>query len=177
MKIQRSLAACAAFLLVSAFFICAQIITPQTPLTAAQEGNVIVAKLKDGDSLFVKLAQISKEYTIQSGVILFDIGQLRDFSIGQYNPVSKRFVSKSFLTPWELVSLQGTIAYGSNDGGLLINCMATLADSSGCTVAGHLSKGIVSIINEITILKLSNLGLFRRYNVQLGLWELQILQN
>ena len=174
MKIQRSVAACAAFLLIPAYFIGAQIIPPQTPLKAAMEGNVIVAKLVDGDSLFVKLTQISKEYGIQSGVILFDIGQLRDFAVGQYNPVSKRYVSKSFLTPWELVSLQGTIATGSEGGGLLINCQATLADSSGCTVAGHLSKGIVSIINEIAIVKLASMNLFRNYNVKLGLWELDM---
>lgn len=108
-------------------------------------------------------------------MILFDIGQLRNFAIGQYNPVSKRYVSKSYLTPWELVSLQGTIAYGTYSiGGVLVNCQATLADSTGCTIGGHLSRGIVSTINEIAVLKLKDISLFRNYNANIGFWELDI---
>lgn len=172
MNIQKSVAACAAILLIPACFIGAQILYPQTPLKAAKEGNLIIARLADGDSLFIKLIQISREYDIESGVILFNIGQLRDFSIGQYNPSSKRYVSQTFKLPWELVSMQGTISTGNEGGGLLFNCQATLADSTNGTVSGHLSKGVVSIMNEIAILKLTGMNLLKDYNVVTGLWEL-----
>lgn len=174
MKIQKSVAAFAAFLLIPAYFVGAQILGPQTPLKAGLEGNIFVARLNDGDSLFPKLIQIAKEYNIRSGIILFNIGQLRDFAIGQYNPVSQRYVSQTFKLPWELVSMQGSIANGSNGGGILVNCQATLADSTNATISGHLSKGVVSVINELVILKLSSLYIFREYNPITGIWELDI---
>jgi hypothetical protein len=64
MRIHRSASAIAAFLLIPAYFISAQIINPQTPLKARMESNIIIAKLEDGDSLFSKIAQISRKYGI-----------------------------------------------------------------------------------------------------------------
>jgi hypothetical protein len=129
----------------------------------------------EGDTLFSKIIQISNFFSVSSGVVLFNIGQLRNFSLGQYNPVSKRYVAKTYKLPWELVSMQGTIGIPTGGySGMQVNCQATLADSTGGTIAGHLSDGIVSITNEIVILRLQEINLIKEYNIHTGFWELNL---
>jgi predicted DNA-binding protein with PD1-like motif len=175
MKIQRTVFTIAAFLLIPACFSIAQAPVPQTPVNAKIENNVIVAKLVEGDSLFSKILQIANYFSVSSGIILSDVGQLRNFSLSQYNPISKRFVAKSYKTPFELISFQGTIGVPS-DGfvGMHVNCQATLADSSMNVIAGHLANGIVSVSNQLVILRLKELNLIKEYNIHTGVWEINI---
>ncbi|MCG2827121.1 MAG: DUF296 domain-containing protein, partial [Thermoplasmatales archaeon] len=67
----------------------------------------------------------------------------------------------------ELVSMHGSIAETFH-----IHC--TLADEKQRVYGGHLFKGIVSVVNELMILKLNKIRLKREKDKKTGLKTLEI---
>ncbi|MDI6916391.1 MAG: DUF296 domain-containing protein [Thermoplasmatales archaeon] len=129
------------------------------------ESNIVVVKLDDGEDFFESMEKIVKSCNISSGMVLSGIGQLKNFELGYFD--GKKYVRKTFKKPMELVSMQGSIA-----GTFHIHC--ALADEHQNVYGGHLFKGIVSVVNEITILKLNKIKLRREEDKKTGLKTLEI---
>lgn len=129
------------------------------------ESNIVIVKLDDGEDFFESIERIVKECDISSGMVLSGIGQLKNFELGYFD--GKKYVKKTFKKPMELVSMQGSIAETFH-----IHC--ALADEKQRIYGGHLFKGIVSVVNEIMILKLNKTKLKREEDKKTGLKTLKI---
>jgi predicted DNA-binding protein with PD1-like motif len=142
-------------------------------LQSAQEGNTIVVKLDEGDDLWVKMYEVIDRYQIESGIFLSGIGQWRNFTVGLYDAKQIKFLPTFYTDPHELVGMHGTIAHGT-DGVLRLHIHGVLGDQTNKAVAGHISGATAAMANEIVILKLNSIELSRVYNLENGLWELDV---
>jgi predicted DNA-binding protein with PD1-like motif len=139
-------------------------------MQSAIESNVILMKLEHDEDLFEELRNVVREYKIESAIILSGIGQLRDFELLYFT--GEKYINKIFKKAHELLSMQGSIA--SDKGNASIHIHASLANERCEVVGGHLYCGTVTVLNEITLLKLDNIHLTRELNKKTGLKELQI---
>jgi predicted DNA-binding protein with PD1-like motif len=140
------------------------------------DSKILVVKLVNGEDVFRAIEDATRKYNIRSGIILGGIGMLRDFELGYFEPGG--YKTKVFDKPHELVSMTGSIAYSKTEPHkFLPHIHCTLADSEHKMFGGHLYKGTVNVINEITILQLDKLKLTRIKNETTGLMELNIEPN
>ena len=70
-------------------------------MKAREEGSIIFAKLDDGEDLFGCIEKICSEFKVSSGIILSNIGMLRDFELNFYSPDG--YQPKLYTEPMELV--------------------------------------------------------------------------
>ncbi|MBU2565501.1 MAG: DNA-binding protein [Candidatus Thermoplasmatota archaeon] len=129
------------------------------------ESNIVIVRLDDGEDFFESMEKVVKSCEIESGMILSGIGQLKNFELGYFD--GEKYVKKTFEKPMELVSMHGSIAETFH-----IHC--TLADEKQRVYGGHLFKGIVSVVNELMILKLNKIRLKREKDKKTGLKTLEI---
>ncbi len=137
------------------------------------ESNILILKLNNNEDFFGSLKMATQQNEIQAGIILSGIGMLKDFELGYFDP--EGYKTKHFIEPHELVSMSGSIAYAKDDSSnFLPHIHCTLANREHKVYGGHLKKGLVNVLNEITILKLNKLKLNRIKNNTTGLMELNI---
>ncbi len=139
-------------------------------MRSAIESNIIVVRLEHDEDLFEELRNVVREYKIESAIILSGIGQLRDFELLYFT--GEKYINKIFKKAHELLSMQGSIA--RDEGNASIHIHASLANERCEVMGGHLYCGTVTVLNEITLLKLDNIHLTRELNKKTGLKELQI---
>lgn len=140
-------------------------------MESAEEDGIVIVKLQQDEDLLSSLEMVCERHRINSGIILSGIGMLKGAEIGYFN--GREYIKKRFPEPLELVSLIGSIAYGKER---TIHLHCALADEEHKLIGGHLFKGTVNVINEITILKLNKMTLRRELNESRGLMELVIRQ-
>ena len=180
MNFKKSIAVVIAALLVPVCFTSAQ---TAPPIVYSDSGsNIIVVTLHDGDSLIPKLTEVVNNYGIRSGLILAAFGQLRNFTLGYYEITLRKFYKKTYTGPYDLAVTQGIIAHAT-DGSLNMD-IVTQCDSTNTDlhanyvtfkpVGGHLFGGIVSVINEIVIMRLDTIKLARDYHPENGTWDFDI---
>jgi predicted DNA-binding protein with PD1-like motif len=137
------------------------------------DDKFIVIKLSNNEDLFDSLKIVIESNEIRSGIILSGIGMLKEFELGYFDPDG--YKTRFFSEPHELVSMSGSIAYAKTDTSNLIpHIHCAIADREHQVWGGHLNKAKVNVVNEITILKLSELKLTRLKNDTTGLMELNI---
>lgn len=128
------------------------------------EGELIVCKLDDGEDLFASIERLIDDFNVSSGIIVTNIGMLRDVEINFFR--DGRYEAKALKGPMELVAMHGSIAV---DGSIHIHC--ALADEDHAVHGGHLTKATVAVLNEIVIRRLDHITLGREYNERSGLKE------
>jgi predicted DNA-binding protein with PD1-like motif len=97
------------------------------------------------------LASIEKavereRYTL---LITTGLGMIHDFELGYFD--EGKYLTKSFRSPHELLSLQGTIA---SEGMPRVHIHATVADTKHWAFGGHLMRGKAWMSNEIGLVRL-----------------------
>lgn len=81
------------------------------------------------------------------------LGATDDFTVGVYDVVAKRYDSKTFNGPHEIVSLVGTI---TEKDGAFYQHLHMSAGNKACEVfGGHLNRAVVSVTCEMVIRVLS----------------------
>lgn len=128
--------------------------------------GLIIAKLEPNQELFEGLKQIASEHKVQTAAIVSGIGMLKDFEIG-YFLGKGNYSRKTFKEPYELVSLQGTIAL-QPDKNYLVHLHVCLAGKNHEIIGGHLFGGKIEVAGEI-VLQLSRIKLERKEDEKTGL--------
>ena len=136
-------------------------------MRAAIDGNLIIAKLEDGEALLGSLQKIVADYWVDSGTVLWGIGMVREFEVGYFD--GKEYRRRTFGPPHELLALHGSIT-ARGDPAFHIHLAA--ADETHGVVGGHLFKATVSTLNEICIAQFRGIHLGRELNPRSGLREL-----
>jgi len=137
------------------------------------ESNIIVLKLTNDEDVFQSIEDAVKKHEVRSGIIIMGIGMLKEFELGYFDPGG--YKTKFFSTPYELVSMIGSIAYSKDDEKkFLPHIHCSVADPNNQVFGGHLHKGRVNVVNEITMLRLDEIRLNRVKNKKTNLMELNI---
>jgi predicted DNA-binding protein with PD1-like motif len=137
------------------------------------ESNIIVLKLTNDEDVFQSIENAVKTHKIRSGIIITGIGMLKEFELGYFNPDG--YKTKFFTESFELVSMMGSIAYSRDEEAkFLPHIHCSVADRNHQVFGGHLNKGRVNVVNEITLLRLDELKLNRVKNESTNLMELNI---
>jgi len=147
------------------------------PMKHDRNGDFIIARLDDGEDMHASLKTIAERYGLHSGIILAGIGMLRDLEIGFFD--NGEYLTERIEGPCELVSTQGSIAYGIDPGTgergeLMLHLHCTLGKRDHSVIGGHLNSATVAVLNEITMLRLDRVRLKRELNEKSGLYELNL---
>ncbi len=138
-------------------------------MQSSGDGDIVVARLDDGDDLFARLLELGTKHGIQNGLVMWAIGMIRGFEVGYFN--GKEYERRAFADPMELLSLHGTFA-AKADPKLHVHVVAAGRDHAA--VGGHLFGGTVAVMNEVCLRRLSKTWLDRVPNPTTGLKELSI---
>ena len=101
----------------------------------------------------------------------FGIGALGEAELAHYIVENKKYTSKIFKQPLEIINMNGNITTMNKD--VYLHCHITLSDEKMHAIAGHLKEGIITATCEIILIKL-NTTINRKYNSFIGLNLLDI---
>jgi len=138
-------------------------------MPSAEENGVVVAKLDDGEDLLACLRGLAAEHRLESGLVLWGIGMVRDFELGYFN--GRQYDRKIFAEPAELLALHGTLTPSADPP---IHVHLTAGKRGHEAVGGHLFKATVNVLNEICLQRLDRMRLGRELKPASGLRELCI---
>jgi len=136
-------------------------------LRTTTEGDVVLAKLDDGEDLFPAILEVRDREGFESGMVLWGIGMLRDAEVGYFNGTS--YDRKTYGDAHELLALHGSIA---TDAEMPLHLHAALAGRDHRVVGGHLFHATVAVLNEIAVRIFRTTRLGRAWNPRSGLREL-----
>lgn len=139
-------------------------------MDSVREGNIVVARLDDGEEILSKINDIIKINIINSGIIVGAVGMLKNAEVGYYN--GKEYVFKKLEAPHEIVSLQGNISRYKDMPFIHLHC--SLANENNDVFGGHLKEGYVVNTVEIALLKLVDVELMRQPDSRTGLTLLRL---
>ena len=136
-------------------------------MQSSAEGELVVAKLDDGEDLFKSLEALAAHHRLENAVVMWAIGMVRDLEVGHYN--GKEYEKQIFAEPLELLSAHGTYA-GKADPKIHVHITAAKRDHA--VVGGHVFRATVSTLNELCLWKLWRTKMDRVLNPKSGLKEL-----
>ena len=139
-------------------------------MESSADGDVVIAKLDDGDDLFASLDALAAKHRIPNGMVMWGIGMLGPFEIGYFN--GKEYDRTTYAEPMELLALHGSYAAKADP---RIHVHVAAAGKDHRVVGGHLFRATVAVLNELCIRKLGRSELSRVHNPRSGLKELRIL--
>lgn len=112
-----------------------------------KEGNVLVAKLDHDQDVFYSLETLMSKIDENSATVISAIGMIKDFKLGFYDAESGEYTWESFEEPMELLSMKGSITKDKD-----IHIHAQVADKDHNVKGGHLDKGTIHNVTELTML-------------------------
>lgn len=138
-------------------------------MQSSDDGGFVIARLDDGDDLFARIDELSSKHAIESGMVMWGIGMLRDFELGYFNGTA--YEKKTFSDPAEMLALHGSYA-AKADPRLHLHVAAAGRDHR--VVGGHLFRGRVAVVNELCLRRFDKTRLSRTPHRQLPLKVLTI---
>jgi predicted DNA-binding protein with PD1-like motif len=116
----------------------------------SEDKGLIMVRLHQDEDLFESLKGVCGACGVRTGIVVSGIGMLKQAELSFFVKQG-RYATVFFPEPLELVSLTGNVIH--QDGEYHFHMHAVLARESKEAMAGHLSRGMVNVTNEIVILK------------------------
>ena len=138
-------------------------------MQSAIEGDVIVARIDDGEDLFEAISAAMDAHGAKSAIILTGIGMLKDFELGYFK--GSEYANEFFPKPRELVSLHGSATASDRK---VIHLHAALAGEDHKVFGGHLQRASVCVVCELSMLKIDGFQMSREPDAKTGLKLLKI---
>ncbi|NPV62129.1 MAG: DNA-binding protein [Methanotrichaceae archaeon] len=138
-------------------------------MTEFKVGRVLLSRLDHGEEMVAQIVDLAEKNDIRTGVFTI-IGALCRAELAFYDQAAHRYQTIKVDRPAEIVSCIGNISM--RDERPFVHAHATLSDSLGNVVGGHLSSGTV-FAAEIFLQELSGEPLIRRHDpiTDLYLWS------
>ena len=111
--------------------------------------NFLFLRLEKGEELFTTLAALCKKEQIRAGAVS-GIGATDDVTVGLFDTTKNEYCSATYNGDMEITSISGNIS--EKDGESYFHLHITVADESNRVVGGHLSRCVISVTAEITII-------------------------
>ncbi|MBI2652457.1 DNA-binding protein [Candidatus Woesearchaeota archaeon] len=122
-------------------------------------------RLERGEKLIETLKNFCEKQKIKCGYF-FGIGALDEVELAHYIVETKKYTSKIFKQPLEIINMNGNITTMNKE--VYLHCHITLSDENMKAIAGHLKEGRISATCEIILVKL-NSKINRKYDDIIGL--------
>ena len=94
---------------------------------------------------------------------------IRDFELGYFN--GSEYETKVYAKAHELLSMQGSFTTKDET---IIHIHVTAGDKDHSVKGGHLIKGTVNVLNELSIISVQDIQMSREFNPDTGLKELRV---
>lgn len=127
--------------------------------------DIYFVRLERGENIIETLKNFCSKNKIKCGYF-FGIGALDEAELAHYIVENKKYTSKIFKQPLEIVNMNGNVTTMNKE--VYIHCHITLSDEDMNVIAGHLKEGIISATCEIVLVKL-NASINRKYDNFIGL--------
>lgn len=133
--------------------------------------RIAVARLDEGDDLYLSLEQLANEHGIRSGWFSA-IGGLKEFAYGLYEQGGYRKIKKRAKHCFELLPTFGNISI--KEGKVLIHAhVAATDEEEGAAFGGHLTEGSIIYPFAEVFMQECNAVLNRSYDKKTNLWALR----
>ena len=114
--------------------------------------DTIILRIDRGEEIIEKVREVAEKEHVRLASVSA-LGATDDFTVGVYDVNTKRYDSKTFTGPHEIVSLTGTI---TEKDGAFYQHLHMSAGNKDCEVfGGHLNRAVVSVTCEMVIRVLS----------------------
>ncbi|HLG24695.1 MAG TPA: PPC domain-containing DNA-binding protein [Candidatus Nanoarchaeia archaeon] len=130
-----------------------------------KSGNTFIISIGRGEKIIETLKEFCTSQKIKCGYFS-GLGALDEAELAHYTVESRKYTSKLFKKPLEIISLNGNITNMGNKP--YLHCHISLSDNKMNLIAGHLKEGKISAACEIFLVKL-NANIGRTYNDSIGL--------
>ena len=127
--------------------------------------DIYFIRLERGEKIIETLKNFCTKNNIKCGYFS-GIGALGEAELAHYIVENRKYTSKTYKQPLEIVNMTGNITTMSNE--VYLHCHITLSDEKMKAIAGHLKEGRIAATCEIILVKL-NANINRKYNDFIGL--------
>ena len=110
--------------------------------------DTIVLRIDRGEEIVEKVREVAEKEHVRLAEVSA-LGATDDFTVGVYDLGAKRYDSKTFTGPHEIVSLVGTIT--EKDGAFYQHLHLSAGNQNCAVVGGHLNRAVVSVTCEMVI--------------------------
>lgn len=110
--------------------------------------DTIVLRIDRGEEIVETVKTVAEKERIRLAEISA-LGATDNFTVGVYDVDAKRYDSKTFQGPHEIVSLTGTIT--EKDGAFYQHLHMSAGNKDCAVVGGHLNRATVSVTCEMVI--------------------------
>lgn len=132
--------------------------------------DTYIIRLERGENIIETLKNFCNKNKIKCGYF-FGIGALGEAELAHYIVENKKYTSKTYKQPLEIVNMNGNITTMNKE--VYLHCHIALSDEKMNAIAGHLKEGIISATCEIILVRL-NATINRKYHDFTGLNLLDI---
>ena len=122
-------------------------------------------RLERGERIIETLKSFCANNKIRCGYF-FGIGALDDVELAHYIVENKKYTSKTFKQPLEIINMTGNVT--TIDKEVYLHCHITLSDEGMRAIAGHLKEGVISATCEIVLVSAAA-SITRKYDNLTGL--------
>ncbi|MBS3113972.1 DNA-binding protein [Candidatus Woesearchaeota archaeon] len=127
-------------------------------------------RLDRGEKIIETLKNFCNKNKIKCGYF-FGIGALNEVELAHYIVENKKYTSKTYKQPLEIVNMTGNITTMNNE--IYLHCHIVLSDEKMHAIAGHIKEGTIAATCEIILVKL-NANINRKHDDFIGLNLLDI---
>ena len=114
--------------------------------------DTVILRIDRGEEIIAAVKTVAEQEHIRLASVSA-LGATDDFTVGVYDVAAKRYDSKTFTGPHEIVSLTGTIT--EKDGAFYQHLHMSAGNKDCAVVGGHLNRAVVSVTCEMVIRVLS----------------------
>lgn len=128
-------------------------------------GDTYAVRLDPGEEILESVLRLAQKEGIGFAEVSA-IGAVGRTAFGLYDLDEKKYHSRTFEQPLEMVSLNGNLS--RRDGEPYIHLHAAFADEEGTVIGGHLNEAVISATCEMFI-RVLDADMGRRISEQTGL--------
>jgi len=130
-----------------------------------QLGNRYAVSIKNRSEIVKALTDFSTDQKITAGTI-YGLGAINKVTLRFFNPVTKKYVDKTFQEQMEITNLTGNIS--TMDGKTYLHLHITVGRSDYTALAGHLLSATLNGAGEFVVEKFGG-KVERTFNPEVGL--------
>jgi len=124
-----------------------------------------IVRLEKGESIIDELTSFCQKENITTG-FFYGLGAVLSAELGYYNLKTKKYRTKKFNNPHEIVSLVGNVSIVNNKPFIHAHCV--LSNENFECFGGHLKEAVVGGTCEIYLTR-EEIALERKYDEETGL--------
>lgn len=111
------------------------------------EGQVYALRMEEGENFFENLTSLARRDRILAAAIWGGIGMFKNPKLGYFTGDAGEYVFETFEGTFEVLSLQGNIAWLEDDP--IVHCHAVLGREDFSLFGGHLADATVGVTIEM----------------------------